>query len=132
MNITTGDEMHRWATELFRYPRSLTGNGVRQTLAYMQRLIPKLTTVEIPSGTQVMDWVVPDEWNLHRACRRGGLRAFHAGLHYTPDRISRTRSLMSPPTTNAAGASALPTTCASVSAQDDTVRSSMRHSRRAR
>jgi aminopeptidase-like protein len=67
MNITTGDEMHRWATELFRYPRSLTGNGVRQTLAYMQRLIPKLTTVEIPSGTQVMDWVVPDEWNLHRA-----------------------------------------------------------------
>lgn len=67
MSVTTGEEMHRWATELFCVPRSLTGNGVRQTLAYIQCLTPKLTTVEIPSGTQVMDWVVPDEWNLHRA-----------------------------------------------------------------
>ena len=37
-----GDTMYQWATDLFPINRSLTGAGVRATLAYLQRLVPEL------------------------------------------------------------------------------------------
>jgi aminopeptidase-like protein len=52
--------------ELFPICRSITGNGVRQTLAILQRYIP-IETIEIPSGTAVLDWIVPREWNIREA-----------------------------------------------------------------
>ncbi len=53
-------------TRLYPMARSLTGDGVRATLAILRETIP-LTVHEIPSGTAVLDWTVPDEWNLRRA-----------------------------------------------------------------
>lgn len=58
--------MHELAAELFPICRSITGEGVRQTLRILQRSIP-LVIHEVPSGTKVMDWIVPGEWNIRDA-----------------------------------------------------------------
>lgn len=70
-NLTTvGDELHQFATELYPICRSITGEGIRQTLAMIQGRIP-LRTFEVPSGTPVFDWTVPKEWNIRDAYIKG-------------------------------------------------------------
>ena len=61
-----GRELHHLATRMFPLCRSLSGSGVRETLAILQEQIP-LTIVEVPTGTQVFDWVIPAEWNMRDA-----------------------------------------------------------------
>ena len=61
-----GQWMHGLMTELFPICRSITGNGVRETLNIIQKHIP-LTTFEVPSGTRVFDWTIPKEWNIRDA-----------------------------------------------------------------
>lgn len=65
--MTVGRQMHDFVANLFPICRSLTGNGVRQTLAEIRSHLPALTIHEVPSGTQAFDWVVPDEWNISGA-----------------------------------------------------------------
>ena len=65
-----GKDMHALMTELFPLCRSITGNGVRQTLEIVRKYIP-LVVQEIPSGTPCFDWVIPDEWNPNEAYIRG-------------------------------------------------------------
>ncbi|HEY4161805.1 MAG TPA: DUF4910 domain-containing protein [Dongiaceae bacterium] len=62
-----GQAMHGLAAELFPICRSITGDGVRQTLAVLQRELPGMRTVEVPSGTPCFDWIVPPEWNIRDA-----------------------------------------------------------------
>jgi aminopeptidase-like protein len=61
-----GRDMHQLITELYPICRSITGNGVRETLNRIKQHIP-LTISEVPSGTPVFDWTVPREWNIRDA-----------------------------------------------------------------
>jgi len=61
-----GRELHRFAAELYPICRSITGDGIRQTLGLIQKRIP-LQIFEVPSGTSVFDWTVPKEWNISDA-----------------------------------------------------------------
>lgn len=51
---------------LYPINRSITGNGVRETLRILQEKIP-LRVHEVPTGTPVLDWTVPKEWNVKEA-----------------------------------------------------------------
>jgi aminopeptidase-like protein len=62
----TGKEMYRLVRELYPICRSITGNGVRETLKALSKHIP-LEIREVASGTRVFDWTVPKEWNIKRA-----------------------------------------------------------------
>jgi aminopeptidase-like protein len=64
--MSTGESMYRLIEELYPICRSITGNGMRQTLRRFQREIP-LNIEEVPSGTKVFDWTVPPEWNIRDA-----------------------------------------------------------------
>ncbi len=65
--ILDGSEMYSWAQDLFPICRSLTGAGVRETLSYIKKLLPDLDIHEIKSGEKVMDWKVPQEWDIKDA-----------------------------------------------------------------
>lgn len=65
MNV--GNEMYALCARLFSICRSITGNGVRETLYILQEIVPELTTHEVATGTKVFDWTVPKEWNIRDA-----------------------------------------------------------------
>lgn len=62
----TGRAMYQLVSELYPICRSITGDGVRQTLKVLQQHIP-MTVREVPTGARVFDWTVPKEWNIKDA-----------------------------------------------------------------
>lgn len=67
-----GQAMYDLADKIFPYCRSITGQGVRDTLADLNEYIsadngPELKVYEIPCGTKVFDWTVPKEWVIRSA-----------------------------------------------------------------
>ncbi len=64
--LAAGQAMYRLISALYPICRSITGNGLRQTLRHLQAHFP-LELHEVPTGTQVFDWSVPKEWNIRDA-----------------------------------------------------------------
>ena len=58
--------MYALCGELYPICRSITGEGLRATLRAIQQIIP-IQIQEVPSGTQVFDWEIPQEWNISDA-----------------------------------------------------------------
>jgi aminopeptidase-like protein len=95
--------MYRLVEELFPVCRSITGEGIRQTLRRVQREVP-IVLHEIPSGTAVLDWTVPPEWNIRDAyIARGGERVvdfrasnLHVVSYSTPVRRRMTLAELRP------------------------------------
>lgn len=72
VNVNEGQEMYDFVCKIFPYCRSLTGEGVRQTLNDLREFItqgggPELQVFEVPSGTKAFDWTVPREWKIRQA-----------------------------------------------------------------
>ncbi len=63
---TPGEEMHALVERMYPLCRSITGDGVRATLDIVGGHLP-LEVHEVPTGTQVLDWTVPQEWNVREA-----------------------------------------------------------------
>jgi len=61
-----GAELIALIEELYPICRSITGDGLRRTLQIVSRHVP-LQITEVPSGTPVLDWTVPKEWNIRDA-----------------------------------------------------------------
>ncbi|MEU5622449.1 DUF4910 domain-containing protein [Streptomyces tendae] len=61
-----GEEMYALVERMYPLCRSITGDGVRATLQIVDEYIP-LHVHEVPTGTQVLDWTVPKEWNIRDA-----------------------------------------------------------------
>ncbi|MFG2516131.1 DUF4910 domain-containing protein [Streptomyces sp. NPDC048584] len=61
-----GEEMYALVERMYPLCRSITGDGVRATLGIVDEYIP-LRMHEVPTGTRVLDWTVPQEWNIRDA-----------------------------------------------------------------
>ncbi|MGP3963309.1 DUF4910 domain-containing protein [Nonomuraea sp. 3N208] len=62
----TGADMHDLVRRLYPLCRSITGAGLRRTLEIIGESIP-LEITEVPTGTNVLDWTIPREWNIRDA-----------------------------------------------------------------
>jgi len=65
--MDSGKQMHDLCRELFPICRSITGNGLRESLMILKRYVPDLKIFEVPTGTMCFDWEVPKEWNINDA-----------------------------------------------------------------
>ena len=61
-----GEAMHALVRDLYPLLRSITGPGLRATVKRLGDVVP-LEVTEVPSGTPVFDWSVPDEWSVEDA-----------------------------------------------------------------
>ncbi len=59
----SGEVMHALMRELFPICRSITGDGFRDSLRRLSKILP-IALTDVPTGTTVFDWTVPKEWNI--------------------------------------------------------------------
>lgn len=62
----TGQDIYALASRLFPICRSITGKGVRDTIAILKEFID-IERHDVPTGTQAFDWMIPKEWNIRDA-----------------------------------------------------------------
>ena len=62
-----GQQMYDMMRRLWPICRSITGDGVRETLSILRERLPEMATHEVPTGTRCFDWEIPKEWNIRDA-----------------------------------------------------------------
>ena len=70
-STAVGAAIHAFARTLWPLHRSISGDGLRATLSTIQQLNPRLGLIEVASGSQVLDWIVPEEWRIGEAWIEG-------------------------------------------------------------
>jgi len=65
MNITK-KEVKSYLQRLYPFCRSISGSGLRETLAIIKEYIP-IYLKELKTGTKVFDWIIPEEWHIQGA-----------------------------------------------------------------
>ena len=63
IKLPNGNKIFQLSKSLWPIYRSITGDGVRQSLNIIKKICPNLKILEFKSGTKVFDWIIPDEWN---------------------------------------------------------------------
>jgi len=66
LSQAAGTSMLELVRELYPIMRSITGPGLRATVRRLSAVVP-LNITEVPTGTRVFDWTVPDEWRIEEA-----------------------------------------------------------------
>ena len=60
--------MMKWAKDIFPYNRSLSGDGVRKTIKYIQENVNKrFKSKKFKSNSKYFDWIAPSEWKVTEA-----------------------------------------------------------------
>tara|TARA_B100000686_G_C16786186_1_gene975412 strand:- start:197 stop:1489 length:1293 start_codon:yes stop_codon:yes gene_type:complete len=67
IKLPNGNKIFQLSKSLWPIYRSITGDGVRQSLNIIKKICPNLKILEFKSGTKVFDWIIPDEWNVSEA-----------------------------------------------------------------
>ena len=62
-----GKNIYKFAQNLWSLNRSITGEGVRQTLWRISKHLQTLEIKSVASGTKVFDWTGPKEWSVEEA-----------------------------------------------------------------
>ena len=62
-----GQDIYKFALELWPLNRSITGEGLRETLDKISSHLPSMQIKSVPSGTKVFDWTIPKEWTVNEA-----------------------------------------------------------------
>ncbi len=61
------NQIFNFAKKIIKYPRSLSGHGVRKTLTDVKKVLPRMKIKNFRSGAKVYDWTIPLEWNVKDA-----------------------------------------------------------------
>ena len=65
--MKTNNQIFNFAKKIIGYPRSLSGDGVRETLKSIKEILPQMKIKNFKSGKKVFDWKIPLEWNVNDA-----------------------------------------------------------------
>ena len=60
-------KMMKWMRDLFPLNRSITGDGIRKTLMYFEKINPEFKRLKFKSGKKIFDWKIPYEWEIKEA-----------------------------------------------------------------
>lgn len=62
--IEVGKPIYALAEQLWPLNRSISGQGLRKTLGIIRESLPGMRLLEIESGRQALDWIIPEEWQI--------------------------------------------------------------------